>query len=67
MDFKRDDLGCDVFCSSLHKWLTAPIGTGLMYVRRDRIKDIWPLMPAPARRRDNIRKFEDTRDTLREF
>ena len=36
--FKRDDLGCDYYGTSLHKWLHAPIGTGFLYVRRDRIK-----------------------------
>ena len=32
--FKRDDLGCDYYGTSLHKWLLAPIGTGFLYVRK---------------------------------
>src|SRR4051812_14688801 len=36
--FTRDDLGCDYYGTSLHKWLMAPIGTGFFYVRRDKIK-----------------------------
>ncbi|MCW5963580.1 MAG: aminotransferase class V-fold PLP-dependent enzyme [Bryobacterales bacterium] len=54
-----DELGCDAYGSSLHKWMTAPIGTGFLYVKRDRIKDIWPLMAATHRQSDDIRKFEE--------
>jgi selenocysteine lyase/cysteine desulfurase len=57
--FKRDDLECDYYGTSLHKWLLAPHGTGFLYVRRDRIKDIWPLMAAPPEMDTNIRKFEE--------
>jgi selenocysteine lyase/cysteine desulfurase len=57
--FRISDLACDNYSSSLHKWLSAPIGTGLLYVRRDRIKDFWPLMAAPVEMDANIRKFEE--------
>src|SRR5438552_11375153 len=40
--FKRDDLNCDYYGTSLHKWLLAPVGTGFLYVRRDRQKNLWP-------------------------
>ena len=43
-DFNHDDLGCDYYATSLHKWLFAPHGTGLLYVRRDKIGDLWPMM-----------------------
>jgi isopenicillin-N epimerase len=58
--FKRDDLGCDYFGTSLHKWLHAPKGTGLLYVRRDKIKNVWPLMAAEKSQDADIRKFEET-------
>jgi isopenicillin-N epimerase len=58
-DFKLSDLDCDYYAVSLHKWLFAPHGTGLLYVRRDKIKDLWPLMAAPERMDDDIRKFEE--------
>jgi len=57
--FRIDEVGCDYYGSSLHKWLFAPIGTGLLYVRKDRIKKLWPLFAADEHMDDNIRKFEE--------
>ena len=47
IQFSIPDLGCDYFGSSLHKWLSAPLGTGLLYVRKDRTASIWPLLAEP--------------------
>ena len=58
-DFDISDLECDNYSTSLHKWLFAPHGTGLLYVRRDVIPEIWPLMAAREQMDDNIRKFEE--------
>jgi len=58
-DFRRDDLGCDYFGTSLHKWLYAPKGTGMLYVRRDKIEKVWPLMAAERKQATDIRKFEE--------
>jgi len=58
-DFRISDLDCDYYATSLHKWLFAPHGTGLLYVRRDKISGLWPLMAAPDRMDDDIRKFEE--------
>jgi isopenicillin-N epimerase len=58
-DFKQKDLGCDYFGTSLHKWLYAPKGTGLLYVKRDKIATIWPLMAAESKQANDIRKFEE--------
>jgi selenocysteine lyase/cysteine desulfurase len=57
--FRVSDLACDNYASSLHKWLSAPIGTGLLYVKRERIKNFWPLMAAPVELDADIRKFEE--------
>lgn len=35
------DIGCDAYYSSLHKWLLAPPGSGLLYVSKDVVGDIW--------------------------
>jgi selenocysteine lyase/cysteine desulfurase len=57
--FTRDELDCDYYGTSLHKWLTAPIGTGFLYVRRAKIAQIWPMMAAPPEMNGDIRKFEE--------
>jgi selenocysteine lyase/cysteine desulfurase len=56
--FTQKDLDCDYFGTSLHKWLLAPIGTGMLYVRKSRIPQIWPMMAADDSLRADIRKFE---------
>jgi selenocysteine lyase/cysteine desulfurase len=53
------DLDCDYFGTSLHKWISAPIGTGLLYVRKNKIKNLYPLFAAPDAESDDIRKFEN--------
>ena len=58
-DFKQKDIGCDYFGTSLHKWLYAPKGTGLLYVNHSKIGKIWPLMAAAAKQANDIRKFEE--------
>ncbi len=57
--FRHADLDCDYYASSLHKWLFAPHGTGMLYVRRDQIRGLWPLMAAPPELDGDIRKFEE--------
>jgi isopenicillin-N epimerase len=58
-DFKQKDISCDYFGTSLHKWLYAPKGTGLLYVKRDKIEKLWPLMAAESKQGSDIRKFEE--------
>ena len=58
-DFDHADLGCDYYATSLHKWLFAPHGTGMLYVKREKIRDLWPLMAAPATMAEDVRKFEE--------
>jgi selenocysteine lyase/cysteine desulfurase len=58
LDFKIPDLGCDYFGTSLHKYLSAPIGSGMLWIKKDKIKDIWPLVCNDQPRSDDIRKFE---------
>ncbi|MGC2618325.1 MAG: aminotransferase class V-fold PLP-dependent enzyme [Acidobacteriaceae bacterium] len=59
IDFKIPDLRCDYFGTSLHKFLSAPIGTGMMWVKADKIEKLWPLTCASNRHSADIRKFED--------
>lgn len=58
LDFKIPDLGCDYFATSLHKFLSAPIGSGMMWIRKEKISKIWPLLANGDPRGTNIRKFE---------
>src|SRR5207244_1260483 len=55
--FTRDELGCDYYGTSLHKWLMEPIGTGFLYVRREKIASLWPLMAAAVDETNDIRKY----------
>ncbi len=58
LDFKIPDLHCDYFGTSLHKFLSAPIGSGMMWVKRDKIAKLWPLTCAADPHSPDIRKFE---------
>ncbi len=58
-EFKQPDLECDYYGTSLHKWLFAPKGTGLLFVKRDKIEKLWPLMAADKSQKNDIRKFEE--------
>lgn len=53
------DLGSDYFGTSLHKWISAPIGTGFMHVKKEKIKNLYPLFGAGEPESDDIRKFEN--------
>ena len=57
--FKFSQVDCDYYGASLHKWLSAPVGTGMLYVRKDRIPQTWALMPANETQDKDIRKFEE--------
>ncbi|MEO1384550.1 MAG: aminotransferase class V-fold PLP-dependent enzyme, partial [Bacteroidota bacterium] len=69
LDFKLADLGADYAGVSLHKWLCAPFGTGMLYVKKENIADLWPLFPTDKPKSDDIRKFENlgTRSTAAEM
>jgi selenocysteine lyase/cysteine desulfurase len=58
--FTIPDLNCDYFGSSLHKWLSVPLGTGILYVRKERIGNIWPLIAEGERKPDDISRLNHT-------
>lgn len=58
LDFKIPQLDCDYFGTSLHKWLFAPFGTGMLFVKKDKIETLWPLTAPANPESDDIRKFE---------
>ncbi|MEY3432649.1 MAG: hypothetical protein RL131_585 [Bacteroidota bacterium] len=58
LNFSIPDLGCDYFATSLHKWLSAPFGSGLLYIKKDKIKNVWALLSNNEPDGTDIRKFE---------
>jgi selenocysteine lyase/cysteine desulfurase len=52
------DINCDYLATSLHKWLCAPFGTGILFIKKERIGKVWPLLSSYESMKDNIRKFE---------
>ena len=59
LDFKIPDLHCDYFGTSLHKFLSAPIGSGMMWIKKEKIAKIWPLLCDDNPHSGDIRKFEN--------
>lgn len=59
LDFTIPELEGDYFGTSLHKYLSAPIGSGMLWIRKEKISKVWPLVCAGDPRSDNIRKFEN--------
>ena len=59
VQFSNDDLDCDFYATSLHKWIMGPPGTGFLFIRKEHIESVWPLMPAAEKQKTDIRKFED--------
>ena len=58
LDFKIPDLGCDYFGTSLHKFLSAAVGSGMLWIKKEKIKNVWPLVCNDKPEAEDIRKFE---------
>jgi selenocysteine lyase/cysteine desulfurase len=54
------ELGCDYYGASLHKWLSVPLGVGILYVKKDKISKIWPLLAEGDRKEDDISRLNHT-------
>ncbi len=57
IDFRMEDLDCDYYGTSLHKWLSAPLGSGMLYVKKDKIDNVWPLLAAGDLDANDIRRL----------
>ena len=55
--FNIPDLHCDYFGTSLHKWMSVPLGSGFLYVKKEKIAKIWPLMAEGIREPDDISRL----------
>lgn len=60
IQFSIADLNCDYYGASLHKWLSAPLGAGILYVRRENIGKIWPLFGEEGKGADDILRLNHT-------
>jgi selenocysteine lyase/cysteine desulfurase len=59
--YKIPDLGCDFYGTSLHKWLSVPLGAGFLYVKKENIKEIWPLLgPGQDKKDEDIYRLNHT-------
>ncbi len=58
LDYKIPDLDCDYYATSLHKWLCAPFGSGMLFIKKEKIKKVWALLSAYEPDSENIHKFE---------
>jgi len=55
--FTIPDLQCDYYGSSLHKWLSAPLGSGILYVKKENIANVWPLIASGEKEPDDISRL----------
>jgi selenocysteine lyase/cysteine desulfurase len=60
IEFSMQDLDCDYYGASLHKWLSVPLGAGMLYVKKDKVKQIWPLLAEWNKEDDDILKLNHT-------
>ncbi len=60
IEFDINDLECDFYGSSLHKWLAVPLGTGLLYVADEHIDTIWPIFAEDKREPGDISRLNHT-------
>jgi len=60
IDFKMADLDCDYYGTSLHKWLSAPLGTGMLYVKKEKIGGVWPLLAERDLEPNDIHRLNHT-------
>jgi selenocysteine lyase/cysteine desulfurase len=69
LPFSVSELGCDYLGASLHKWLGAPFGNGLLYINHKNLDKIRPFFPAEPDMNNSIKKFEElgTRNNASEF
>lgn len=58
LDYKIPELGGDYFGTSLHKWLSAPFGNGMLWIKKEKIPNVWALLSNDKPDGENIRKFE---------
>lgn len=59
-NFSIEDLNCDYYGTSLHKWLSAPLGAGFLYVKKQNIPKIWPMFGSNQKDEHDILRLNHT-------
>jgi selenocysteine lyase/cysteine desulfurase len=54
INFSIPDLGCDYYGASLHKWLSVPLGAGILYVKKGNASHLWPLLASGVEDKNDI-------------
>lgn len=60
IEFQMSDLDCDYYGTSLHKWLSAPLGSGMLFVKKEKIDTVWPLLAARDLGPNDMRRLNHT-------
>ena len=60
IQFSIADLGCDYYAASLHKWLSVPLGAGILFVKKEHVKNIWPLFGDNEKDATKIKRINHT-------
>ena len=60
IQFSIADLGCDYYAASLHKWLSVPLGAGILFVKKEHVKNIWPLFGDNEKDANKIKRINHT-------
>lgn len=60
IQFKIKELGCDYYGTSLHKWMGVPLGSGFLFVKKENVASVWPLLGDGNRDLTNIQRLNHT-------
>lgn len=58
--YKIPDLHCDYYGASLHKWLSTPLGAGMLYVKKGSASHVWPIFAEEGRSENDIARLNHT-------
>jgi selenocysteine lyase/cysteine desulfurase len=58
--FTIDELGCDYYAAALHKWLSTPLGAGMLYVHKGNAAKVWPLLADGEKDKNKITRLNHT-------
>ena len=57
IQYKISELDCDYYGTSLHKWMSVPLGAGFLFVKKEKIAKTWPLIGDGTKDLSDIRRL----------